>query len=57
MFGKICNYNYIIIIMIITAIIIRTVTMCIILATNVYSWQSKMTIIVVITTVKQLKLS
>jgi len=56
MFGKICNYNYIIIIMIITAIIIRTVTMCIVLATNVYSWQSKMTIIVVITTVKQLKL-
>jgi len=34
--------------MIITAIAIITVTMCIVLATNVYSWQLKMTTIIVI---------
>jgi len=38
--------------MIITAIIIITVTMYIVLATNVYSWQLKMTIIIVIIIIK-----
>ena len=38
--------------MIIAAIIIITVIIYIVLATNVYSWQSKMTIIIVIITIK-----